>query len=301
MTSEEFRRMSVPEMTRWIARNGEPVDPRTDVDTVALRRRFPRLADVQTTDITVEGSLGPLPGRAYRDPTSAPTGRGLVWAHGGAFLGGHLDMPEANWVALELAARGTPVLSIDYAKCIDDVHYPVPSDDVLRWWEEAATHSAEWLGLDSDALLLGGASAGATLAASAVRRLIDAGARVPTGMVLVYPALHPDSADPDTTAPSAPHLRGLSLNYAGTEEAMRDPQVFAGLGDGVGYPPTLLVACERDAFVPSAQAFHDTLTSAGVPALLRIEVDSDHGHIDEPSDAGAHRTLRAIHEWIKRT
>lgn len=301
MTSERFRQMPVLEMTEWIARNGEPVDPRTEIDTVALRRRFPRLAGVQTTDITIDGSLGPLPGRAYRDPTSTPTGRGLVWAHGGAFLGGRLDMPEANWVALELAARGTPVLSIDYTKCINDVHYPVPSDDVLRWWEEATSHSAEWLDLSSDALLLGGASAGATLTTSAVRRLIDAGASVPAGMVLVYPALHPDSTDPAATVPSAPHLQGLSLNYAGTQEAMSDPQVFAGLGDGIGYPPTLLVACEKDAFVPSAEHFYETLTAAGVPALLRIERDSDHGHIDEPSDPGAHRTLQAIHEWISRT
>jgi len=298
MTSEEFRRLRVSEMTAWIAQNGEPADQRPDIDTASLRHRFPNLAHVVTSEITIDGSIGPLPGRAYVDPTSTETGHGLVWAHGGAFLGGHLDMPEANWVALELAARGIPVLSIDYTKCINDIHYPVPSDDVLRWWEDAVAHSTDWLGVPSGSLLIGGGSAGATLVSSAVRRLIDAGETVPAGLVLVYPALHPDSTNPSAAIPAAPHLHGLSLNYAGSDAALSDPHVFAGLGDGIGYPPTLLVACEKDAFVPSAEDFHDTLTTAGVPAILRIEEGADHGHIDEPSDPSAHRTIQAIVDWI---
>ena len=183
MTSERFRQMPVPEMIEWIARNGDLADPRTDIDTASLRRRFPRLASVRTADVAIDGSRGRLPGRAYIDPNAEPTGRGLVWAHGGAFLGGGLDMPESNWVALELAARGIPVLSIDYTKCVDGVHYPVPSDDVMAWWDAAVSNSSEWLGVNGAHLLIGGASAGATLAASAVRRMIDAGSTVPSGMV----------------------------------------------------------------------------------------------------------------------
>ena len=61
-----------------------------------------------------------------------------MWVHGGAFMGGYLDMPESNWVALELAARGIPVFAVDYTKCLGDVHYPVPSDDVLAAWRHAA-------------------------------------------------------------------------------------------------------------------------------------------------------------------
>ena len=88
--------------------------------------------------------------------------------HGGAFIGGYLDMPESNWVALELAARGIPVFAVDYTKCLGDVHYPVPSDDVLAAWQHARDHAEELLGVQPDALLLGGASAGGTLTAGAV-------------------------------------------------------------------------------------------------------------------------------------
>ena len=38
-----------------------------------------------------------------------PNGAGLVWAHGGGFAGGDLDMPEADGVARALAARGITV------------------------------------------------------------------------------------------------------------------------------------------------------------------------------------------------
>ena len=44
-------------------------------------------------------------------------------------IGGHLDIPESNWVAHELASRGIPVLSVDYTKCLGGVHYPVPVDE----------------------------------------------------------------------------------------------------------------------------------------------------------------------------
>ena len=75
-----------------------------------------------------------MPIRVYRHETAVPTARALVWVHGGAFIGGSLDMPESDWVARELAARGIPVVAVDYAKCLGEVHYPVPSDDVLAAW-----------------------------------------------------------------------------------------------------------------------------------------------------------------------
>ena len=83
-------------------------------------------------------------------PGMIPNGAGLVWAHGGGFAGGDLDMPEADGVARALAARGVTVVSVDYALAPtppawaeslglpskDGVHYPAASDDVIaafRW------------------------------------------------------------------------------------------------------------------------------------------------------------------------
>lgn len=297
-TEPDIRTLPLPEALRRLREHGEPVDPRPDIDTESLRRRFPRLAQVKTTDLTVETPHGPQPARAYRDDTAEPVGRALVWVHGGAFIGGYLDMPESNWVALELAARGIPVLAIDYVKCLGDVHFPAPSDDVLAAWRFARSHAAELLGVEADALLLGGASAGGNLAAGAVARLRDGREPMPDGMVLVYPALHPDGAHPDSLPNPDSAALQLSLNFAGGPDGLHDPHAFPGLGNPAGYPPTLVVVCELDGLRPSGEAFARRLSEAGSDATLYVEAGADHAHLNEPADPTAARTIEVMSGWI---
>jgi acetyl esterase/lipase len=110
------------------------------------------------------GPHGPVPVRIYA-PDSSSGAPCLVWMHGGGFIGGHLDMPEADWVAREMVTRaGIVVVSVDYRLCTGGVAYPVPHDDVvaaMRW----VRGNAAALGADGGRISIGGASAGATLAA----------------------------------------------------------------------------------------------------------------------------------------
>ena len=294
----DIRSLPFPEALRWLREHGEPAETRPDVDTESLRRRFPRLAQVTVSDLVVESAHGPQPARIYRDPTAASTGRALVWVHGGAFIGGYLDMPESNWVALELAARGIPVFAVDYTKCLGEVHYPVPSDDVLAAWQYVRSNALELLGVAPDALVLGGASAGATLTAGAIARLRDAGQDVPSGLVSVYPAAHPDGGNPGEIPDPASPMTQIALNYAGSAELLAHPHVFAGLGSGAGFPPTLVVVCELDGLRPSGEAFAALLAGAGVDVSVHLEAGADHAHINEPSDPTALPTIEAIAEWI---
>ena len=296
----DIRSLPFPEALAWLRENGDVPELRTDVDTASVRRRFPRLAGVTVSDLTVESPHGPQPARVYRDASAAPSGRALVWVHGGAFIGGYLDMPESKWVALELAARGIPVFAVDYTKCLGDVHYPVPSDDVLAAWHHAREHAIELLGVTPDALLLGGASAGGTLTAGAVARLRDAGADVPAGLVSVYPAVHPDGGRPGDIPDPASPMTQIALNYAGSAEMLAHPHVFAGLGSGAGFPPTLVVVCERDGLRPSGEAFAVLLAHAGVDVRVHLEPGADHAHINEPSDPTAQPTIDTIAAWIAR-
>ena len=78
------------------------------------------------------GATATFPGGATADPDAG--GTAFVWVHGGAFIGGDLEFPEAHWVSLAIAARGFAVLSLDYRKSLRGVHYPVPSDDILDGW-----------------------------------------------------------------------------------------------------------------------------------------------------------------------
>lgn len=294
----DIRSLPFPEALRWLRENGELPETRPDVDTASLRRRFPRLQRVDVSDLTISSPHGPQPARVYRDETATPTGRALVWVHGGAFMGGYLDMPESNWVALELASRGIPVFAVDYTKCLGDVHFPVPSDDVLAAWDHARRHSAELLGVEPGALVLGGASAGATLTAGAVTRLADAGSAVPAGLVSVYPALHPEGGRPGEIPDPASPTTQIALNYAGSTELLSDPHVFAGMGTGAGFPPTLVVVCEHDGLRPSGEAFASMLTVAGVDVQLHLEPGADHAHSNEPADPTALPTIEAIAAWI---
>lgn len=295
----DFRSLPLPEVLRLFRENGEPADPRTDIDTASLKHRFPRLEGVETWEIRIDGPAGRLvPARLYRDAGAPGSGRALVWVHGGAFIGGHLDMPEANWVALELAARGIPVLSVDYVKCLGDVHFPEPSDDVLAGWEHAVSRAVELFGVSADGVLLGGASAGGNLTAGAVARMRDAGAPVPAGLVLVYPVVHPNGPEASTEVdPDSPH-GALAVNFAGAD-GLVDPHAFAALGPAEGFPPTFVLVCEHDGLRPSGEAFAHQLRASGVEVELRLEADADHGHINEPADPTALPTVEAIAAWIR--
>jgi acetyl esterase/lipase len=299
MTDVDIRTLPFAEALRHLREHGEPADPRPDIDTAALKRRFPHLAAVETADLRIDGPHGRLvPARLYRDAAASASGRALVWVHGGAFIGGYLDMPEANWVALELAARGIPVLSVDYVKCLGDAHFPEPTDEVRAALHHAVEHAQELLGVAGDSVLLGGASAGGNLTAGAVAQLQDAGDAVSAGLVLVYPVVHPNGPEASAEVDLASAHGQLALNFAGSDAALRDPHAFAALGRVDGFPPTLVVVCEKDGLRPSGEAFAAQLEAAGIDVTLHLEPGADHAHINEPSDPTALPTIEAIAAWI---
>ncbi|WP_401000049.1 alpha/beta hydrolase [Agromyces sp. GXQ0307] len=107
------------------------------------------------------------------DAAAARRTPALVWAHGGGFVAGDLDMPEADWVARAFAARGVTVVSVDYRLVGADGAnvYPAGSDDLLAAWSWTRVH-ADDLGIDPVRIVVGGASAGANLTAGAVLRTL---------------------------------------------------------------------------------------------------------------------------------
>ena len=162
--------------------------PRQDPSTYL---NDPGFAAVDLHNVPVPTPHGDVPARLYRHRTERRDGA-LVWVHGGGFVSGDIDMPEAHWVSVSLAAYGFGVLSVDHRKCIGGVHYPAPSDDVLAAWQWAVAHADE-LGVPAGRLHLGGASAGGSLAAGVTKRLRDGAGPLPASLVLVYPTLHAES------------------------------------------------------------------------------------------------------------
>lgn len=272
-----------------------------------LMRRFPALARVVIADVEVAGEAGAVPARSYR--TEGEPIAGIVWVHGGGFISGDLNMPEAEWIALELASRGIAVLSVDYRKALGGVHHPAPSNDLLDAWLRAATAEAV-LGVPVGRLHLGGASAGATLSTGVASRLVAGAGVVPVSLVLVYPLLHAVLPEPRPAAAAAAaalpaeqrfspeFVRALNINYVGGPEALEDPIAFPANGDPAGLPPVLMINAEGDDLRASGEAYADQLVAAGVSTTMTTEAGTAHGYLNVPGDDAALRTIERIVAWI---
>jgi acetyl esterase/lipase len=256
-------------------------------------------AVVPTRDLTLEGPHGPVPVRVYGD--EAGTGRpALLWIHGGGFMFGDLEMPEADWTAREVCARtGAVVVSVDYRLAVGGVHHPVPLDDCVaatRWLRD---HTAE-LGVDPTRISVGGGSAGGNLSVATVLRLRDEDGWLPAALIPVYPVLHDTlpAASPEVAAlldEVPPALRftpegtaGMNANYLGGQPA--DGYSFPALAELDGLGPTLLVTAEYDDLRTTGEAFVDLLQAAGVD-VRHVQADGMlHGFLNlsatlEPVDS----------------
>lgn len=250
---------------------------------------------VATRTEQVPGPHGPVPVRIYAaDPVGhAPC---LVWMHGGAFLAGDLDTPEADWVARELVARaGIVVVSVDYRLCTSGITYPVPLDDVVaaaRWVRENASS----LDVDSTRISIGGASAGGNLAAGATLRLRDEDDWAPAHLVLAYAVAH--TVIPPASASLAalmqdmpPPLRFppdewqfLARNYLGGPISTADGYAFPALATLEGLCPVLALNAEYDDLRPSSEAFAGALALAGVNVRQVLVKTMLHGFLGRPAN-----------------
>ncbi|MRX43071.1 alpha/beta hydrolase [Agromyces kandeliae] len=243
---------------------------------------------------------------------TAGTTPALVWAHGGGFVAGDLDMPEADWVARSFAARGVTVVSIDYRLAGGGCRYPDPSDDVLAAWRWTSAHAGH-LGIDPARIVAGGASAGGNLTAGAVLRALDGAAPVPAGVFLAYPILLAVQPAPDAAlramldANPAADRFGPARVRAMYEDFLGGPVDDAPLPavpgratpeDVAGYPPVLMVNGEADELRVSGEAFAATLVAAGVPVMLVTEPGTEHGHLNRPDEPAASATVDRAVRWI---
>lgn len=268
-------------------------------------------------DLTATSSEPPVPIRTYLP--NCPLGPALLWMHGGAFAYGSIDMPEGDAVCRTLAKRGITCVSVDYRlvpgkgrfkeqRNPNAVRYPLPLDDCTNAWSWLRAN-AECLGVNPDALYVGGASAGSTLAATLALRLAN-GPEVPRGVVMAYPSMHADLLPP---GPELKHtLSGFrrfgvitrrrhvwcSANYVGKQNLHRLTDAFPGGQDLTGFPETLIVNSERDTLRTSGEAFARELEAHQATAHVEFEAGTNHGHLNEPDNPGFARTLDRFADWM---
>lgn len=215
------------------------------------------------------------------------------WIHGGAFSHGDLDMPESDAVARAVALTGRLVIAVDYRRVppwswwkgpkpgrLPGVRYPLPVDDVVDVLDQIQREHA------AGDVVLGGASAGACLAAAAALRRYSEGRPTATGLMLAYGTFH--AALPPIPPELRRRIRGrhsfmqfrpdtvnkMNRNYAGSVEAMRDPFAFPGGHDLHGLSPTLVIDADHDSLRASGQQFADELRAASVSVARHVVAES---------------------------
>ncbi len=154
----------------------------------------PAAGTVTVDEHPIDGRDGTILVRDYR-PTTLVARTPFLWVHGGGFSSGGLDQKESDAPARLLAAAGTPVRTLQYRlapkaslfKDPDLAHhagrYPSGLHDVI----DAAKSLIDSTG---GPISIGGASAGADLAAGAVLSLRDEGVTDIRAVVLAYGTLH---------------------------------------------------------------------------------------------------------------
>ncbi|MEY4039792.1 MAG: hypothetical protein RLZZ52_660 [Actinomycetota bacterium] len=272
-----------------LAGGGSMPDPREDIDHASLLARFPQFQSVGVRDLEIPSAHGAVPARVY-DPEN-PSGVALVWIHGGAFIAGDLDMPESNWIALELASRGIAVLALDYTKALNGAHHPQPNDEASAAWLAATAEDANIWAVQPRAFHLGGASAGASLSAGVALRMLAEGKTLPTSLISIYPVMH--DIVPAASAEAAAAADTLRPDQRFTPGFMRD-------GEVEGMSPVLLINAEADDLRASGEAFAEQLTAAGVPVSLSFEPGTAHGYLNEPGHPGALETLNSMQDWMTK-
>ena len=254
--------------------------------------------DVPVRDTTVPGPHGPVPVRVYGEGAGDPR-PAFVWMHGGAFMMGDLDMPEADRTSREVAHRaGAVVVSVDYRLARDGVHYPVPLDDcvaVVRWVRDSALD----LGVDPARIAVGGASAGATLATGATLRVRDEDDWQPAALLPVYGMFHavlPDPTDemaasmadvPDLLRFTPESTAGVTANYLGGPPESADGYAMPALADLAGLCPVWLYDAEYDDLRGSAEIFATALAAAGVDVGQHVAPGLMHGFTNLPAEIDA--------------
>ena len=262
-------------LTMMAAASASPADrSRPTVDD--RRQALAKLMQFARADITaaagvdgvLPGPAGDIPYRLYA-PASDTSGHlpGFVFFHGGGMVAGSVETHDRIAAVLAQAA-GCRVISIGY-RLAPEHKFPAAVEDAIvatRW----VAGNAAWLGIDAAKLVIGGDSAGATLAAVVCQHSLQNGPAI-AAQCLICPVLDFEESSPSREAFAENHLLDsatLDADLAdylpeGTDPA--DPRI-SPLRAGIlaGLPPAIIHTAEFDPMRDEGNAYASKLMAAGV-------------------------------------
>ncbi|HLO75603.1 MAG TPA: alpha/beta hydrolase [Magnetospirillum sp.] len=218
----------------------------------------------------------------------------LVYFHGGGFVLNGVDTHE-RLMRLLAVRSGAAVVGVGYTLA-PELRFPGQLDEALAaidW----VRHSGGKFGLDGCRLAVGGDSAGANLALSAMLALRDQGLAQAIQGLLFYGMF---SADLDTPSHHAFGGGGFGLTTERVDwfwtqyladRAQRDnPAAAPLLADLEGLPPQLVIGAGLDCLLDDSTRLAALLTKAGVAATLSVHAGVPHSFMQmsaylPPADA----------------
>jgi acetyl esterase len=238
----------------------------------ALARRPAPPEGVNFRDTLAEdGGGAQVPVRIYRrDDLASPSGA-LLFVHGGAFVFGDLEL-EHDRCLYYAANVDAVVVSVDY-RLAPEFPYPAGLQDVtlaLGWMVE---HAQE-LGVDTERICVGGASAGGALAAGLVLLCRDEHGPSVAAQMLIYPVLD------DRVATLSMEAFEIYDPWDGERSRQMWPLYLGHHGDALPYaaparasdlsglPVTFMMSCEEDPLRDEDLTFAQRLLHAGVSVEL---------------------------------
>lgn len=262
---------------------------------------------VSRTDAVIQGIDGrpDVSVRWYR-PADQP-GQALpclLWLHGGGYIMGTLDENDdrLDRMVIEL---GCTVVSVDW-RLAPEHPYPEGLDDAETVWRQITKDPAAH-DVDASRLVIGGASAGAGLAAALCLRLREIDVPQPALQLLIYPMLDDRELTASIRASEDPGHWGL-WNLAANRLCW---QAYLGTLTGSDVPPTaaparanslsalapaFLAIGDVDAFLDENLDYATRLSNAGVPTELHVYPGVIHGGFGaRPSTPRTKQLLRDVY------
>lgn len=236
--------------------------------------------DSSAREVEVPSPAGPVRCFTYT-PASGETRGALLWIHGGGRVLGSASQDHVTCQEIADDA-GVFVLSVDY-RLAPEHPFPAPLDDchaALTWLVQRAEREGESLG----PIAVGGASAGAGMAAELAQRAHDEGLRVDF-QLLVYPMLddrtlsHGEADRGHLVWTPASNRFGWSayLGHPAGQNEQRPYAVAARRQDLAGLAPAWIGVGDLDLFHDEDVDYAERLRAAGVSVDLHIEKGMYHG------------------------
>ncbi|KAJ6506914.1 Alpha/Beta hydrolase protein [Mycena sanguinolenta] len=222
-------------------------------------------------------------------PDEAPEFPVLVWFHGGGWVAGDLSTTDFTLRMLSVELR-LAIVNVDY-RLAPEFPFPAGINDCYAALKWAVDNCKSIHGSLEKGLIVGGASAGANLAAAVTHRSL----KDPffekhklTGHLLQIPAVvHPAAYPPEyasellslTQNAEAPILSkaAMDLFYDCLKGPPSDPDVSPLLADHTGLPPAYIQVCGLDPLRDEGLLYDRLLREQGVTTRLDIYPGVPHG------------------------